>query len=304
MSETLEITKISALDSNVSESTSRSILKQRFNSLCTRLIEKINQHKSIPSMELGIFSRCIRQVICTSLDIESAPYEDLTKYLKEYWHYELNDDGDKKRVCSYTQLYQMICMMQQKRDDLEAERKAHAVARKEQYFPELIKQIQQTPGITFNDLEGTVQIASSVLDQQLKTLEIDKLVIGKHDGERRSFVLTASGRALYRDLYTTSCNKWVDNWSSQRLYVFVALVKLLQELKPDESTFINTVVDFVSGLNEDQTVKLYFSLKEYNLHEGSKRCSLNNTAIPATVSYDINSSRSKVLHILISEEDS
>lgn len=304
MSKTLEIPKIPALDSNVSESISRNILKRRFNSICTQLIEKINQHEAIPSIELGIFSRCIRRVIHTSVDIESAPYENLTKYLKEYWHYELNDDKNKKRVCSYTQLYQMVCMIQQERDDLEAERKAHVIARKERYIPELIKQIQQTPGITFNDLKVTVQITSGVLDQQLKTLEIDKLVIGKHDGERRSFVLTPSGRALYRDLYTTSCNKWVDKWSSQRLYVFVALVKLLQELKPDESTLTNTIVDFVSGLSEDQTDKLYSSLKEYNLHEGLKRYSLNNTTIPAGVSYNINNSKSKVLHILINEEDS
>lgn len=122
------------------------------------------------------------------------------RYLNNYWHYELIDDEDLRRKCSYIQLYQMVCMIKQNNNDLETELKVHVAAKNQDFNSKLIKQIHETPGINFKVLQDKIQLNPNTLQDYLKnlrTISLYQVIVMAN-----SFVTFLQHRAT---LYTKIC---------------------------------------------------------------------------------------------------
>lgn len=258
MNEILSVKKNLTMRTNIKELYSNTHLLETFNVFCTQLTERIKHRKTIQELSLSTFSNYTRRILHTNLNIASVQYDNLLRYLNNYWHYELIDDEDLRRKCSYIQLYQMVCMIKQNNNDLETELKVHVAAKNQDFNSKLIKQIHETPGINFKVLQDKIQLNPNTLQDYLKKLEDNKFVSSHRNGKQFCYILTTSGDTLYQDLCTEH-NKWVDQWSYQRLFAYVAFVKLIQHHEENQPIPIQTVVDFISSLNEDQTTKLLTS---------------------------------------------
>lgn len=302
MNKKLKITKIPTGHKHIAELGSNKKLLQQFNDLCTKLTARIKQRKEIQELTLSNFSYYTRRVLRADLDIISAQYQNLWEILNSYWHYELVNDEDKRRVCSYTQLYQMACMIQQNHKDFEIDLQAHVAAKSRYYIPKLINQIQQTPGITFKELHAETQITPDILDNQLNELEKNGFVSGRNETERRRFVLTTSGRVLYQDLCLGTDNKWVDQWNTQRLFAYILLVKIIQDYEEDEYIHMRTVVDTISSLSENQISELLCSLVNISQQHSSTNAvtDLNRSSHRHIMPYD-NPDSTPLLNIFQSE---
>lgn len=219
-----------------------------FDRLCLRLIDNVSEEQFVASERVGKFSEFTTFFLRNRIVPNSKSYGQLTKLILEYWHYDLSEDNNHRRACSYVQIYQMISMLQQNRDERKSEYVAHVEVKKQQHDTTIINAIKETPGITFKDLQSISSLSSENLRDQLEKLEAQNFVISRRTGDYQYYSFTYLGELLYQDLCSGTHNIWADQWNPNRIRLLVLLI--IKSYKADKPVLLCDLVNYVSYLDE------------------------------------------------------
>ena len=240
-------TKI-AFEKNCATNSVFSKVMNNFDTLCSRLIDDIIKEQLVTSERLEKFGKFVTFFIRNHIAPYGAPYEQLNKLILEYWHYDLSEENNRQRGCSYVQLYQMIIMIQHNCDELKSEYFAYVEAKKRQHNVKVIKNIKESPGITFKNLLSTSSLSAENLREQLEKLENQNFLVSRRTGDYQRYRFTYLGEILYQDLCSGTHNIWADQWDSDRMFLLVLLI--FESYKCDKPVLLCDLVNYISSLDK------------------------------------------------------
>lgn len=175
-------------------------LVTNFNKLCKVLIEKIHQHKAIQVYELNNFSYFLRKSIREGIDLWTENYDELRILIFSYWHYEMINDDNMRCKCSYIQIFNMVCLLEEEQKDRDIRQKVQEDTDKGIYSYEIIKWLQDNPCGYYIELKNECKIDIEELNKQLDLLVENRYIIYRGWGDRRFYMLTKAGNLLYEKL--------------------------------------------------------------------------------------------------------
>lgn len=234
-----------------------------FSDMCNRLLDNITQRRIIQERSLLDFSKLVLWVVNGTVKRLPESFNELAAHISDYWHYEIRREDDSERKYSYIRFYQMICIIKTYHVERELEDKAFSAMEKNQSNTELLRMIQQCPGITHKQLWDMFGISSVELQKQLKPLDQEGFLSSRRSGEDRYYMLTNAGEILYQKLNTLGKNRtWSDLWSEERTFVLFIVLDIQQKRGRTRSQVLE-VVQLVAKCSNDLIAQVAKKIARY-----------------------------------------
>lgn len=179
---------------------------ENFASMCSRLINIVKERKAIDAYYLDRFYRFSMLIFRGEIAHLTDEFDELLYLIRNYWMHSLIQDDDKRRCCSYTQLYQMVMMIKQYYEDRDTERFVQSVTNDYLDMSELIMAIKNSPGITVQTLQKILSLPEHILMDKLLLLEKEEFIISRGTNKYMYFILSELGDILARNLSVAAKN--------------------------------------------------------------------------------------------------
>lgn len=254
-----QLTKIT--DKNSSISIVFEKVKDKFDKLCSGLIENIAYEQAISSERLEKFSKYTTFFLKVGFIPNGENFGHLNKLLLEYWEYDMPKEDNRKRGCSYIQLYQMLIMLRQKNNERKSEYFAHSEAMKWKYDGFIIKKIKESPGITFKKLLEKSERSPKDLSMQIEIIRNKNFIVSRRDGISQYYRLTDLGKHFYKNVCLETYNVWLDQWDYKRTFVLVALMQGFNKM--GKQLLMNDLVNFISIQNKAEIDDMYNEIYKF-----------------------------------------
>lgn len=245
----------------------------KFEQFCARLIEDINNERTISPINMSNFSRITTYILRQNITPSCETFDELYRILNDYWMYEFASEDNYQRGGSYIQLYQMITMIKDSCTDLELKCRAHIADKSNTLDTDVIQAIYSSPGITFSELESALSMRSEILAERLEKLNRESLVVSRRTGKWQYYLLTDLGSTVYKELFSETYNVWADQWDTERIIVLALVLKRCAEC--GRNILVQSAINRVESLDNAQ-IAHYMELKEA---QELKRCWLNESFI-------------------------
>lgn len=163
-------------------------------SICNDINVKLHERKSIPDSLLQNFN----QLLCICIADGFIDFPDEVDFLWreviEYRRFQVNADENRERVISYTMMYQMASTLLTFKVDYERDLTARQIALEPLPSVELLKRINTTPGISYNELLG--YYSEEQLMEYLDELKAKDLLVASNMFFDIYYVTSMLGRRL------------------------------------------------------------------------------------------------------------
>lgn len=212
-----------------------------FSNMCTRLATVIAQGKIIQERTLLDFSRFVVFTIRNSITRQPSSFYELSTRISDYWHYELDSDTNSDKKYSYIRLYQMIDTINEFYAEQDVQNKVIRALDKQRRNENVVRLIQQYPGITYGKLLSMESVLPETLKNQLEELESDGFLYGRHSGNERYYILTNAGDVLFEALVASQKNPLDGEWSDNRTKILIFLLERSENRSINKSSVLRLV---------------------------------------------------------------
>lgn len=212
-----------------------------FSNMCTRLVTVIAQGKIIQERTLLDFSRFVVFTIRNSITRQPDSFHELSTRISDYWHYELDSDTNSDKKYSYIRLYQMIDTINEFYAEQDVQNKVIRALDKQRRNENVVRLIQQYPGITYGKLLSMESVLPETLKNQLEELESDGFLYGRHSGNERYYILTNAGDVLFEALVASQKNPLDGEWSDNRTKILIFLLERSENRSIKKSSVLRLV---------------------------------------------------------------
>lgn len=242
-----------------------------FSCMCGRLARSIVQQKIIYERALLDFNRFVIWIVNNQVTAFPDTFFDLTNRLSDYWHYELDREENPDRAYSYIRLYQMVDTIQTFQQDLEMQKTAEQDLARNRENLSILLQIGLRPGITLKELRKNFKdLSEDDFRNQLKALDENGFLSGRHSGDFRFFVLTSKGDALYR--MAISKNQPYHRWNHTRVKLLWNLLEIYLEQDNELIDIpVKMLVERILSLDDQVVEKLLSGILERKIQSMRER---------------------------------
>lgn len=221
-----------------------------FSNMCTRLTTIIIQDKVIQERSLFDFNKFVVFAISNSITQLPSSFCELSAQISDYWHYKLDRETDSDRKYSYIRLYQMIGTVNAFCTEQSIQNKVLKALDKQRENANIVRLINQYPGITYKKLLETLSVSPEDLQKKLNELEMNDFLYGRRSNSDRYYVLTNAGDALYQALETSSRNTLDGYWSYKQSTMLVFLLSFFEKNRGITKPLVVKLTQSVAALDD------------------------------------------------------
>lgn len=239
-----------------------------FSDLCSNLLNRVTRKKMISERNLWDFSKMTIGLICDTLKELPKPYIELYEHLSDYWRYELESETDSERKYSYIRLYQASSLLKVCYEDRKEEEGAVSFLDKYEAFFEVLRRIQNRPGITLKMLQDSLSISagsvpsaslkdeSDKMIRQLDELEKDGFLLKRGPKEDPYYILTHTGDILYKKINDRKKRDiWTHPWIHERIIFFSYMIGQLADRYDINGNQIRDLLQIILLMDDDLIIQ-------------------------------------------------
>lgn len=239
-----------------------------FSDLCSNLLNRVTHKKMISERNLWDFNKMAIGLICDTLKELPKPYIELYEHLSDYWRYELESETDSERKYSYIRLYQASSLLKACYEDRKEEEGAVSFLDKYKASYELLRKIQNKPGITLKMLQDSLSVSAGsvssaalkdVSDQmirQLDRLEKDGFLLKRGPEEDPYYILTHTGDILYKKIKDRKKRDvWTHPWNHERIIFFLYMIGQLADRYDINGSQIQWLLQIILTMDDNLIIQ-------------------------------------------------
>lgn len=167
-----------------------------FLKLCDGLSEDVIRGKTIRERALFDFKKFVVFTIENNTDALPREFWKLSACITDYWRYQFEEDTNWNKKYSYIRLHQMINTINTFYAEQNIKRTINKRIGEYGECIDMIRHIQQRPGITYKRLLSEVRITSEDLNFYIQRLEWEEYLDDQYYGNEKGYFLTKAGIVL------------------------------------------------------------------------------------------------------------